>query len=206
MHNYRNEYLTIKRNLKYHKGCDRVKERGLFLLRVLRYMAGGMTIANATARFGKDLRQFYFWMERMRACNFQIDRLAGISTKPKNSPNPTSPKILRIAIEVRSDKGIGGHNVAVVLRRDHGISIAGSTVCLLFRNNGISNVYEYRRVNGHKKRYSCENPLESVQIDGAESGFCDASGNKHIFFAAIDDCSRGDHGAGLRFEIQPIRS
>lgn len=190
MHNYRNEYLTIKRNLKYFKGCDNAKERGLFLLRVLRYMAGGMTIANATARLGRDRRYFYFWMGRMRACGFQVDCLAGKSTKPKNSPNRTKAKILKLAKVIRADKGMGGHNVAVVLGRDYGIPIAGSTVCLLFRDNGISNVYEYRKVNGHKKRYSCENPLETVQIDSAESGFCDANGNKHIFFAAIDDCSR----------------
>jgi transposase len=84
------------------------------------------------------------------------------SKRPHRSPNATPEDIIRKAEEIRRIEGSGGHTVARVLLREHGIKIAGSTVCSIFKRRGVSKVYRYQKRNEHTKRYAAENPLHTV--------------------------------------------
>ena len=209
MYNYSDIHRRLKRNFHYAKCDGRLRARGMTLLRVLESINGGKSVERATRQFGVKRQYFYFWLRRLIAADFAIEGLNEKSKRPHRSPNITSEEIIRRAEEIRSIAGSGGHTVARILRREHRIKIAGSTVCAIFKRRGVSKVYRYEKRDEHKKRYAMANPLETVQTDSAwqrgyhvhvaacsadilsaETGFEDQHGNRVYFFPVVDDCSR----------------
>ena len=190
MYQYQNEYLLLKQYLWKYRKDDMVKKRGMFLKGVMYDHLNGKSITIACEQRGKNRKYFYFWMARLRQCNFNLEALKGHSKRPKFSPNEIDEEIIDLAEEIRGDDEIGGHHVAQIMRNQHGIKIAGSTICNHFRKRGISKIYAFKKVNRHTKRYAKENPLERAQTDTSWSGFENNYGNRLYFIPVIDDCTR----------------
>lgn len=190
MYDYEEVRRRLKRNFHYFKGGERVRSRAMTMLLVLDGICAGRPLAKVARQNGIRRQYFYFWLWRLIAADYDLAALAGQSKKPRRSPNMTPKSVVLKAIEIRKIDESGGHTVAHVLGRDHGISIAGSTVCNIFRREGLSKIYRYQKRNDHNKRYAAENPLQCVQTDSAWTGFEDNHGNNVYFFPVIDDCSR----------------
>lgn len=190
MYDYQEIYRRIKRNFHYYKGSPLIRSRAMQLLRVLQAVNKGRSIESAAELQGVRRQYFYFWLRRLIASNYDLQCLKGHSKKPHHSPNATPKSIIAKLKEIRAVDESGGHTIALILRRDYGISVAGSTACSILKKEGVSKVYRYRKCNEHTKRYSAENPLNTVQTDSAWTGFEDNHGNRVYYFAAIDDCSR----------------
>jgi transposase InsO family protein len=190
MYDYSDIHRRLKRNFHYAKCEPRLRARAMTLLRVLASIESGKSVEQATRQFGIKRQYFYFWIRRFLAADYTMEGLKEKSKRPHRSPNATPEDIIRKAEEIRRMEGSGGHTVARVLLREHGIKIAGSTVCSIFKRRGVSKVYRYQKRNEHTKRYAAENPLHTVQTDSAWTGFEDQNGNRVYFFPVIDDCSR----------------
>jgi transposase InsO family protein len=190
MYDYRESYRRIKRNFHYYKGDPAIRLRTMQLLRILNGINNGRSVESSAELNGVRRQYFYFWLRRLIAADYDLHCLKGYSKRPHHSPNATSAAIIAKAKEIRKIDESGGHTIALILRRDYGISIAGSTVCSILKREGVSKVYRYQKRNEHTKRYSAENPLNTVQTDSAWTGFEDNHGNRVYYFPVIDDCSR----------------
>jgi len=190
MYDYEEVRRRLKRNFHYFRGDERVRSRAMTMLLVMDGICAGRPLAKVARQNGIRRQYFYFWLRRLVAADCELAALAGQSKKPHRTPNLTPKAVVLKAMEIRKIDECGGHTVAYVLRRDHGIQIAGSTVCSIFKREGVSKVYHYQKRNDHKKRYAAENPLQCVQTDSAWTGFEDNNGNNVYFFPVIDDCSR----------------
>jgi len=190
MYDYQDIYLRIKRNFRYYKGEPLVRSRTMLLLRVLTSINNGRSVESAVELQGVRRQYFYFWLRRLMAANYDLASLKGFSRRPRRSPNATPASVVKRILEIRKFDDSGGHTIALILRRDSGIPIAGSTACAVLKREGVSNVYRYHKHNEHTKRYSAENPLNTVQTDSAWTGFDDNHGNRVYYFPVIDDCSR----------------
>ena len=190
MYDYQEVYRRIKRNFRYYKGDAILRSRAMLLLRILSGVNNGRSVESTAELNGVRRQYLYFWLRRLIEADYDLQSLKGISKRPHHSPNATPAAVIRKAKEVRRFDDSGGHTIALVLRRDFGISIAGSTVCNILKREGISKLYRYQKRNEHTKRYSAENPLNTVQTDSAWTGFEDNHGNRVYYFPVIDDCSR----------------
>jgi len=189
MNRYENEAQILKQKLYRYKKNEKVRIRALFLLRVIQAKLKGTSVYIECEKRGENKKYFYFWLNRLRKHNYDIECLQGYSKKPHRSPNEISEEIIDRAEELRGDDDIGGHTLAIMLK-DEGIKVSGSTICSHLKKKGISKIYKYKKVNGHNKRYSAENPLERTQTDSSWSGYEDNHGNRLYLFPVIDDCSR----------------
>ncbi len=190
MYDYQEAYRRIKRNFHYYKGDVTVRMRAMQLLRVLRTITKGRSVELASELQGVRRQYFYFWLRRLIATDYDLQSLKGRSKRPHCSRNAKPKSVILKVKEIRKLDESGGHTIALILRRDFGIRIAGSTVCNILKREGISKVYRYQKRNEHTKRYSVENPLNTVQTDSAWTGFADNHGNRVYYFPVIDDCSR----------------
>jgi len=190
MYDYREVFRRIKRNFHYYKGQEKIRRRAMQLLRVLNAIKNGRSVESAAELQGVRRQYFYFWLRRLIAADYDLNSLTGISKRPRQSPNATPKSVILKLKEIRKFDESGGHTIALILRRDFGITIAGSTACNILKRERISKVYRYQKRNEHTKRYSAENPLNTVQTDSAWTGFEDNHGNRVYYFPVIDDCSR----------------
>lgn len=190
MYDYTEVFRRIKRNFHYYKGDAEIRRRAMMLLRILNSVNNGQSVGLAAEQQGVRRQYFYMWLRRLVAAGYDLQALKGHSKKPRRSPNVTKKSIVLKIKEIRKFDESGGHTIALILRRDFGISIAGSTVCSVLRREGVSKIYRYQKRNEHIKRYSAENPLNTVQTDSAWTGFEDNHGNRVYYFPVIDDCSR----------------
>ena len=190
MYDYTEVYRRIKRNFHYYKGDTLIRSRTMQLLRVLQGVANGRSVESAAELQGVRRQYFYFWLRRLIAADYDLQCLKGRSKRPRHSPNAKPRSVILKVKEIRKFDESGGHTIALILRRDFGIRIAGSTACNILKREGVSKVYRYQKRNEHTKRYSAENPLKTVQTDSAWTGFEDNHGNRVYYFPVIDDCSR----------------
>lgn len=190
MYDYQEIYRRIKRNFHYSKADAKVRSRAMLLLRILNGINGGRSVERSAELNGVRRQHFYFWLRRLIAADYDLQSLKGLSKRPHHSPNATPAAVVRKVKEIQKIDDSGGHTIALIVQRDFGISIAGSTVCSILKREGISKVYRYQKRNEHTKRYSAENPLNTVQTDSAWTGFEDNHGNRVYYFPVIDDCSR----------------
>jgi transposase InsO family protein len=190
MNDYIEVYRRIKRNFHYYKGDVVIRSRVMQLLRIIQAVHDGRSVENAAELQGVRRQYFYFWLRRLIAADYDLQSLKGLSKRPHHSPNATPDSIVGKIKELRKFDESGGHTIAIMMRRDFGIPIAGSTACRILKREGISNVYRYQKTNEHTKRYSAQNPLDTVQTDSAWTGFEDDHGNRVYYFPVIDDCSR----------------
>jgi len=185
MNRYDQDLKKLKKKLYYCKDPD-ILQRA----RMLEYVMEAKNVKVGCVLLGIRRRYFYFWFNRWKKSNYDLNSLKGRSKKPKVSPNETKKEIIDLAEKIRSNYGYGGNKVAYLLERDHNIKISGTTICNHFKKRGISRVYKKIKKNAHEKRYSCENPLDRVQTDTAWSGIVDNNGNRLYFIPVIDDCTR----------------
>lgn len=190
MYDYTDVFRRIKRNFHYYKGDAVIRSRAMQLLRVLQAINSGRSVENAAELQGVRRQYFYFWLRRLIAADYGLQSLKGYSKRPHHSPNATAKSVVLKVKEIRKFDESGGHTIAIILRRDFGIPIAGSTACSILKREGVSKVYRYQKRNDHTKRYSAENPLNTVQTDSAWTGFEDNHGNRVYCFPVVDDCSR----------------
>ena len=190
MYDYQEIHRRIKRNFYYFKGDPIIRSRAMQLLRILQAVNNGRSVEHAAEQQGIRRQYLYFWLRRLAAVEYDLQCLKGHSKRPHRSPNATPEAVVAKLKEIRKFDESGGHTIALILRRDFGISIAGSTACKILKSEGISKVYRYQKRNEHMKRYSAENPLNTVQTDSAWTGLEDDHGNRVYYFAVIDDCSR----------------
>lgn len=190
MYDYSDVHQRLKHNFHYFKGPARIRIKAMTLMRILNQITAGQTIERATESEGVRRQYFYFWIRRLIANDFNLTCLVGKSKRPHKSPNATPQKIIDLAIKIRKIDESGGHTIAGILRRDHNLYVAGSTLGKIFKQRQISSVYRYKKRNEHKKRYAFKNPLECVQTDSSWSNFNDNHGNQIYFFPVIDDCTR----------------
>jgi len=189
MKSYEKEIQTLKQKLHRYKKNETIRMRGIFLLRVMQARENGTPVYIECEKRGQNKKYFYFWLNRLRNHHFDIECLKGYSKKPHHSPNELPESVIDRAEELRGDDDLGGHTISLMLKNEN-VQVSGSAICAHFKKKGISKVYKFKSVNGHKKRYAAENPLERAQTDSTWTGFEDNHGNRIIAFPVIDDCSR----------------
>lgn len=189
MYDFQEIYRCIKHNFYYYKGDPFIRSRATQLLLILHAVNGGRTLEDAAELQGIKRQYFHFWLRRLIAAKYDLQRLKGHSKKPHYSPKATPKSVVLKLKKIRKFDESGGHTIALILRRDFGVSIAGSTVCKILNREGISKVYRHPKRNEHAKRYRAENPLNAVQTDSAYTGFEDDHGIRAYYFSVIDDGS-----------------
>lgn len=185
MQKFSTEIQKIRTLLKYQKDKE-IRIRGRWILDIML----SKNVVFGCKKAGIAPRQFYFWLNRLRDVKLLDKCLKNKSRSPHKSPNEKSVDIIDLAVKIRGNTGICGKLVSIILKRDHGIHVAGSTISSHFRKRGVSRIYIKIKKNGHNKRYSCEKALERVQIDSSYLGIEDSNGNSVVTVPAIDDCTR----------------
>ena len=180
------EIQIVQKNLKCVKN-EEIRSRGMLIIRALQ----SENISLSVEKFGCSRRKLYFWLERLRQSNYDINSLASRSRAPKSNSRAVAEETIQLAIQVQSENyNIGAKNTAFILETQHDVKIPASTLGYIFKRRNISKQYRKSKENPHKKRYAAKKALERTQQDTVNLGIVDNNGNQVKAYPVVDDCSR----------------
>ena len=145
--------------------------------------------ARLTCRhFHISTRTFYKWKKRYDPHNLLT--LNSRSRKPKRLRAPTPPEIKLIIYQLRrAHPSYGPKTIQLILKRDHSIIIADSTIYRILKRRGLIKPYRKRRkILRVKRKISYTLPGANVQIDTKH--LRTSWGKIYYQFTAIDEATR----------------
>jgi transposase InsO family protein len=143
----------------------------------------------ACTRLGYKRSYYYYWWNRLKAANHDISALAGLSRKPHSHPNTTPIEKVAKIKQLRQQTRYGPPRIAYYLQKDHGISLAPSTIGHILKREGMIVPKPKKNQKKHTKRYEMPQPGDLVQVDVKYVPYL-IRGQRYYQFTAIDDCSR----------------
>lgn len=146
-------------------------------------------VSLACTRLGHKRSYYYCWWNRLKAANYDISALTERSRKPHSHPKTTSAEKVAVIKQIRQQTGYGPPRIAYYLQKDHGISLAPSTIGHILKREGLILPKPKRNQKKHTKRYEMPQPGDLVQIDVKYVPYL-IRGQQYYQFTAIDDCSR----------------
>ena len=180
------EIQIIRQNLTGVKN-EEIRSRAMLIIRALQSGNVSLTVD----KFGCSRRKFYFWLNRLKQANYDINALANHSRAPKGNSRMIPEKVIQLAIQVKAENyDVGAKNTALALETQHNVKIHASTLGYIFKRRNISKQYRKPKKNPHTKRYAAANALERTQQDTVNLGIVDNNGNKVKAYPVVDDCSR----------------
>ena len=142
-------------------------------------------------KYGCSRQKIYYWLNRLRHNNYNIQSLQNLSRKPKSNSRRIKQGIIDLILQVRKQNAdCGAQKIAYLMKHKNGVFIHASTIGYILQRQDISKRYRIPRKNKHKRRYSLKTPLERVQTDTTNLNLVDNFGHKVKAYPVIDDCTR----------------
>lgn len=132
-----------------------------------------------------SVRAINYWLSKYQ--EFGFEGLLDKPTRPHNSPNKTTPEVVKRILEIRDSDFLGGKKIFWQLEKEN-IIIGERTVNYILKREGRSRVYRKKReyIVRHKNNYR---PGEMLEVDikyGIHFGF----GRWWYQYSAIDIASK----------------
>ena len=90
----------------------------------------------ACTKLGYKRSYYYYWWNRLKAADHDISALAELSRKPHSHPKTTPIEKVSKIKQLRQQTGYGPPRIAYYLQKDHGISLAVSTIGHILKREG----------------------------------------------------------------------
>ena len=131
-------------------------------IRFVRLVIGeGVSIREASRRFGVSAKTGHKWLARFRA-SFEVACLADRSRRPHQSPEQIDSEVEQRIVALRKRHGWGGRKLQTLLARE-GVMVSARTVDRVIRRQGLTRL---RAVMGRAvRRFERAQPNELWQID-----------------------------------------
>ena len=131
-------------------------------IRFVRLVMGeGVSVREASRRFGVSAKTGHKWLARFRA-SFEVACLADRSRRPHQSPEQIDSEVEQRIVALRQRHGWGGRKLQTLLARE-GVAVSARTVDRVIRRQGLTRL---RAVMGRAvRRFERAQPNELWQID-----------------------------------------
>jgi transposase InsO family protein len=175
---------VMKSQMRYNRNSGIAKKLYLFFLAV-KYQ----NITLACHKLGYRRSYFYFWYNRLRQADFNINSLQNRSRRPLSHPKRTAGQIVDKIIRLRRQTGYGPDRLQFHLKRLYNIHVARSTIGHILKRENLIPAKTKKPKKKHPKRYQMPNPGDLIQMDVKYVPYR-IRGEQHYQYTALDDCTR----------------
>jgi len=174
----------VKKQMRYNRNMDVRRKVVLF------FEADKLgNVVLACDKLGYKRSYYYYWYNRLKGADWDITALHERSRKPLSHPKTTSVDKVKLIKQLRRQTNYGPERIAYYLQKDHGITMAPSTIGHVLKREGLIQAKPKKAKKKHTKRYQMPNPGGLVQMDVKYVPYL-IKGQRYYQFTAIDDCSR----------------
>jgi len=174
----------VKKQMRYNRNMDIRRKVVLF------FEADKVSdITLACKKLGYKRSYYYYWFNRLKGADWDITALQERSRKPLSHPKTTSADKVKLIKQLRTQTNYGPERIAYYLQKDHGITMAHSTIGHVLKREGLIQARPKKAKKKHTRRYQMPNPGGLVQMDVKYVPYL-FKGQRYYQFTAIDDCSR----------------
>jgi transposase InsO family protein len=174
----------IKIQMRYNRNLEVRRKVILFILAFKL-----KNISLACQKLGYRRSYFYFWFNRLKEANFEINSLNKHSRRPFSHPKRTPQQIVDKVISLRKETNYGPERLQFHLQKDFGINLAKSTIGHILKRENLIPHKRLKHRKKHLKRYQMPNPGDLIQMDVKYLPYR-IKGQQYYQYTAIDDCTR----------------
>ena len=146
----------IKSQMRYNRNLEIRKKVMLFMLAFkLR------NISLACEKLG--YQRSYFWFDRLKQANFDINSLQERSRRPLSHPEETPQKIVDKIISLRKQTNYGPERLQFHPKLQYNIHLAKSTIGHILKRENLIPPKRLKHRNKYPKRHQIPNPGDSYE-------------------------------------------
>lgn len=156
-------------------------------MEAVRLVQSGWSVRQVARHFGFTHSAVVKWVGRARFLPQNAQLVPTRSSRPKCSPNALNREIVRIILELRSERDQCAEILHHRIMTEQGIVVSLSSVKRVLRRCGISKYSKWKKWHQYPPRPIPERPGFLVEIDAVHEG---APNDRLSAYALIDVCSR----------------
>lgn len=127
----------VRKQMRYNRNMDVRRKVVLF------FEADKLgNVVLACKKLGYKRSYYYYWFNRLKAADYNIKSLEKLSSKPHSHPNTTPTDKVNLIKQLRKQTRYGPERIAYYLQKDHGITMAPSTIGHVLKREGLIQAQE----------------------------------------------------------------